>query len=91
MLETYWWKFAARQAKAKCDSNTSAGPTCGYTLDAGLYQLTVEMAWHFTRYVKEQTPEQRGQYQFAEVEARAKRVGLWSDPSPVPPWEWRKR
>jgi len=66
-------------------------PTCGYTLDAGLYQLTVGMAWHFTRYAHEQDPQQRGQYEFAEFEARAKKVGLWSDPSPVAPWEWRKQ
>ncbi|MCS6291698.1 MAG: thermonuclease family protein [Nitrospira sp.] len=26
-----------------------------------------------------------------EVEARKARRGLWADPQPVPPWEWRKR
>ena len=26
----------------------------------------------------------------AEVEARKKRIGLWSEKSPVAPWEWRK-
>ena len=25
-----------------------------------------------------------------EAEARAGRKGLWADPQPVPPWEWRK-
>lgn len=25
-----------------------------------------------------------------ENEARAARKGLWADPQPVPPWEWRK-
>jgi endonuclease YncB( thermonuclease family) len=65
-------------------------PTCGSTLDAGLYQLTVGMAWHFKRYAHEQAPEQRGQYKFAETEARAKKAGLWSDPEPIPPWEWRR-
>ena len=25
-----------------------------------------------------------------ESEARAARLGLWSQPNPVPPWEWRK-
>lgn len=25
-----------------------------------------------------------------EQEARAARRGLWADPQPVPPWEWRK-
>lgn len=66
-------------------------PTCGYTLDAGLYQLTVGMAWHATHHAHEQPPEQRGQYEFAEFEARAKKVGLWSAPAPVAPWAWRNR
>ena len=26
-----------------------------------------------------------------ETEARETRKGLWVDPQPVPPWEWRKR
>jgi endonuclease YncB( thermonuclease family) len=26
-----------------------------------------------------------------EKEARAAKKGLWADPRPVPPWEWRKR
>ena len=26
-----------------------------------------------------------------ETEARESKRGLWADPHPVPPWEWRKR
>ena len=26
-----------------------------------------------------------------EKSARAAKKGLWADPAPVPPWEWRKR
>ena len=32
-----------------------------------------------------------GTVQQAEVAARAARVGLWHDASPVPPWEWRHK
>lgn len=35
-------------------------------------------------------PQERGQYEFAETEARARGVGLWNDAQPVPPWDWRK-
>jgi len=66
-------------------------PDCPKTLDAALAQLTVGLAWHYKRYAHEQDSQQRGQYEFAEEEARAKRVGLWRDANPVPPWEWRQR
>jgi micrococcal nuclease len=26
-----------------------------------------------------------------ETEAREARKGLWADPAPIPPWEWRKK
>jgi micrococcal nuclease len=26
-----------------------------------------------------------------EIRARTSGIGLWADPRPVPPWEWRKR
>ena len=65
-------------------------PDCPKNLDAGLAQLTVGLAWHYRKYAHEQEPQQRGQYAFAEEEARVKRAGLWRDPNPVPPWEWRR-
>src|SRR5262245_29621651 len=43
------------------------------------------MAWWYRQFAKRDTalptPEQ---------EARRAKRGLWSDPAPVPPWEWRK-
>ena len=60
------------------------------TLDAGLAMLTLGMAWWYRAYAHEQTPQARGQYEFAEEEARAKRVGLWRDAHPVAPWKWRQ-
>jgi endonuclease YncB( thermonuclease family) len=63
---------------------------CPKTLDPGLGQLTVGLAWWYAKYAKEQSPEDAGRYEFAEREARAKRVGLWADGQPIPPWDWRK-
>ena len=48
------------------------------------------MAWWYRTYAREQTPQERGQYEYAEAEARAKRVGLWRDQDLVAPWDWRK-
>ena len=47
------------------------------TLDAGLAMVTVGMAWWYRSYAKEQSPQERGQYEFAEQEAKAQKVGLW--------------
>jgi endonuclease YncB( thermonuclease family) len=66
-------------------------PTCPMTLDAGHVQITVGLAWWYRKYAKEQPPADRGAYEYSEQEARAKSVGLWGDPDPVPPWEWRRR
>ena len=66
------------------------GAGCPKTLDAGLAQITVGLAWHYKQYAGEQSEQDRERYSFAEVEARAKRAGLWRDPGPVAPWEWRR-
>ena len=72
-----------------------AEPSCRKTvcpkiLDAGLGQITVGLAWWYRQYAKEQAAEDASRYQLAENEARAQRVGLWSDAVPIPPWDWRK-
>ena len=62
---------------------------CPKTLDVNLAQLTVGLAWHYKEYAKEQSEEDRHRYAFAEQEARARRAGLWSEPDPTPPWDYR--
>lgn len=53
-------------------------PGCGQTLDAGRALLSVGLArW---RQTDEQTAEEKGQYEFEEQEARARRIGLWRAP-----------
>lgn len=65
-------------------------PTCGKTLDANLAQVTAGTAWWYRYYAKEQSPEDRGRYESAEDEAKSKKWGLWADPNPINPYEWRK-
>ncbi|WP_291981782.1 thermonuclease family protein [Candidatus Accumulibacter sp. ACC005] len=64
--------------------------TCPKTLDAGLAQITMGLAWWYKKYAKDQAAEDAGRYEFAEHEARAKSAGLWADRQPTPPWAWRK-
>jgi endonuclease YncB( thermonuclease family) len=64
--------------------------TCGKTLNANHAQLLTGMAWWYRYYALEQPPEDRGRYESAEDEAKARRLGLWVDPKPINPYEWRK-
>jgi micrococcal nuclease len=51
--------------------------------DVALRMLAAGLAWHFTRYSDDE------HLAAAEREARAARRGLWADPEPVAPWDWR--
>ena len=43
------------------------------------------LAWWYERYARRETVLQN-----LEQEARDAKRGLWIDPKPVEPWEWRK-
>ena len=59
--------------------------------DVSLLQVKSGLAWHYKQYAHEQSPDYRTAYADAEVEARMAKKGLWADPKPMPPWEWRHR
>jgi endonuclease YncB( thermonuclease family) len=65
-------------------------PTCSKTLDANHAQILAGMAWWYRYYAKEQSPEDQGRYESAEDEAKARGWGLWVDPHPINPYDWRK-
>ncbi len=58
--------------------------------DINLEQVKAGMAWWYHAYAKEQTAVDRGLYEQAQFFAQARRLGLWSDTNPVPPWDWRR-
>jgi len=60
-------------------------------VDTNLEQIRAGMAWWYEKYRKEQSPADQRLYDQAEQQARARRVGLWHDQDPIPPWDWRKR
>lgn len=47
--------------------------------------LRLGMAWHFKRYSDD------ARWAKMENAARQSRVGLWADPRPIAPWEWRSQ
>lgn len=57
--------------------------------DANLAQVKAGFAWHYKQYASEQSTTDRDQYSIAEDSARSSRVGLWHDPKPLAPWDWR--
>jgi endonuclease YncB( thermonuclease family) len=65
-------------------------PSCGKTLDANYAQVLAGMAWWYRYHAEEQSPEDRGRYESAEDEAKARGWGLWAEPNPINPYEWRK-
>jgi len=48
-----------------------------------LAQVRAGLAWHYARYSSDKT------LATAEADARAGRLGLWQEPNPRPPWNWR--
>ncbi len=59
-------------------------------VDANLAQIKNGLAWHYTAYAKEQSTQDRAEYSDAQTHARALQLGLWQDPQPVPPWDYRR-
>lgn len=54
--------------------------------DVATHQVKYGMAWVYDRYSTPVSPL----YSLQDA-AKAARLGLWSDPSPVPPWAWRRK
>lgn len=52
-------------------------------VDANAEQVRRGMAWAFQKYLTDRSIDD------LEKEARSKKVGLWSDPNPIAPWDFR--
>ncbi|HBH79896.1 MAG TPA: SNase-like nuclease, partial [Nitrospira sp.] len=55
--------------------------------DRNMSQTLVQQGWCW--WDRKQAPQDT-QLEALEKEARDSQKGLWADPDPVPPWEWRK-
>jgi endonuclease YncB( thermonuclease family) len=64
--------------------------SCPKVLDACHAQIVAGMAWWYRQYAKEQEPGDANRYEQSELEARTRRIGLWTESQPTPPWDWRK-
>lgn len=59
--------------------------------DINLQQVKCGMAWWYEKYQSEQAPDDRVTYKVAEQGARSAEIGIWSQPDPQPPWEFRRK
>jgi endonuclease YncB( thermonuclease family) len=60
-------------------------------VDVSLEQLRTGAAWYFRRYEADVPEIERHLYATAEMEAKTRKLGLWSLANPIAPWDWRAR
>jgi endonuclease YncB( thermonuclease family) len=53
-------------------------------INANVEQVKRGMAWVYDQYVRDQM------YYALQTDAINSHLGLWADPNPMPPWEWRR-
>lgn len=73
VIDTRKDSYGGTVAWVKCDA-----------VHANVEQVRRGMAWVFDKYATAKSPLFR-----VEADAKRQRLGLWADPRPVPPWEWR--
>jgi len=86
--------ISGKSVNLNCENERSYGRLiCKILLpsgeDADLDQVKDGMAWHYKQYQDEQSPEDRALYASAECAAMKVKIGLWSDPNPVQPQDFR--
>jgi endonuclease YncB( thermonuclease family) len=59
--------------------------------DMNLAMVSRGLAWHYKSYQRDQAPLDRQRYALAEDQARQAGIGLWRDPQPTPPWDFRRQ
>ena len=50
-----------------------------------LEMVKAGMAWHYEHFAKDAK-----EYAEAQQKAKEEKLGLWADPNPIPPWDFRK-
>ena len=71
-------------SKEDCQKNE-----CPKNFDVGLAQIVFGLAWHYKKYERDQSEDDRKNYAQSEVSAKTKKIGLWSEGNPIAPWDFR--
>lgn len=59
-------------------------------VDVNKAQIESGNAWVYRQYLQDAQKGDPAAYLRAEEKARAERIGLWKEPNPQAPWNWRK-
>ena len=80
--------IVGREVLVEWDKRDRYGRILGRVMAEGeeinLRMVREGMAWHYTAFSKSE------ELRMAEEAAREGRLGLWSDPTPVAPWDFRR-
>lgn len=78
-------KKASLQVQSKDRYGRSVARVTCNGVDANAEQVKTGMAWVYDKYVTDHS------LYALQDRVRSKRLGVWSEHSPVPPWEYRKK
>jgi endonuclease YncB( thermonuclease family) len=85
----------SKQVRIEYDKEDKYGRIVGKVIvddvDVCLQQLVLGMAWHYKKYQNEQSVSDRALYSETELKSQSLKLGLWTDDTPMPPWEFRKK
>jgi endonuclease YncB( thermonuclease family) len=85
----------SKQVRIEYDKEDKYGRIVGKVtvddVDICLQQLLLGMAWHYKKYQNEQSVSDRALYSETEMKSKSLKLGLWTDDTPMPPWEFRKK
>jgi endonuclease YncB( thermonuclease family) len=68
----------------KVNYNRAVGEVSCQGQDVGAHLVVSGLAWAYGGFVKDNKLFEM------QSTARAQRLGLWSSPNPIPPWDWRQ-
>lgn len=76
-----------KEVRVRVETTDRYGRTVGRifqdSLDVNLEQVKRGLAWAYRQYLTDKI------FLEAEHDAKAAKIGLWSEPNPTPPWEYR--
>ena len=85
----------SKQVRIEYDKEDKYGRIVGKVtvddVDICLQQLVLGMAWHYKKYQNEQSVSDRALYSETELKSKSLKLGLWTEDTPMPPWEFRKK